>query len=158
MTEDRPRVRIRAVTLADVARWAELRSALWPAESRAELAEEATVFLAGGLRHVELVLVARVDEDVVGFAEVSRRAYAEGCLTSPVGFLEGWFVEPGYRGLGVGRALVSAAESWARGEGCREFASDTEYDNLASAAAHEALGFAEVETLRCFRKDLGAHR
>jgi aminoglycoside 6'-N-acetyltransferase I len=92
----------------------------------------------------------------VGFAEVSRRAYAEGCETSPVGFLEGWYVVPARRRQGVGRALVAAAEAWARGLGCREFASDTLADNASSTCAHRALGFEEVEVLRCFRKTLAS--
>jgi aminoglycoside 6'-N-acetyltransferase I len=54
----------------------------------------------------------------------------------------------------VGGALVRAAERWARSQGCREFASDAEADNRVSAAAHRALGFAEVGVVRCFRKDL----
>lgn len=101
------------------------------------------------------VAVDAADPSVLrGFAEVSRRAYAEGCETSPVGFLEGWYVVPGARRRGVGRALVEAAERWARGKGCREFASDALADNEVSAAAHEALGFEEVEVIRCFRKEL----
>jgi Sortase and related acyltransferases len=91
----------------------------------------------------------------VGFAEVSLRPYAEGCLTSPVGYLKGWFVDDAARGLGVGRALLAACEHWARGRECREFASDAETDNAASIAAHERLGFETVCEIRCFRKDLG---
>jgi aminoglycoside 6'-N-acetyltransferase I len=54
----------------------------------------------------------------------------------------------------TGRALVAAAEAWARGMGCGEFASDALADNTASRAAHHALGFEEVEVRRCFRKSL----
>ena len=105
----------------------------------------------------EVVLVAVEDgaaPRIVGFAEASRRAYAEGCETSPVGFLEGWYVLPTHRRQGVGRALVAAAEDWARALGCGEFASDALADNAMSAAAHQALGFEEVEVIRCFRKRL----
>jgi aminoglycoside 6'-N-acetyltransferase I len=38
--------------------------------------------------------------------------------------------------------------------GCSEFASDALAENTASAAAHRALGFEEVEVIRCFRKRL----
>jgi L-amino acid N-acyltransferase YncA len=35
-----------------------------------------------------------------------------------------------------------------------ELASDAEVHNLASAAAHRAVGFEEVGVVRCFRKVL----
>jgi aminoglycoside 6'-N-acetyltransferase I len=104
----------------------------------------------------EAVLVAedQASSALIGLAEVSRRTYAEGCETSPVGFLEGWYVVPERRRQGIGRALVDAAEVWARELGCRELASDALVDNRVSAEAHRALGFEEVEVIRCFRKEL----
>ncbi len=151
-----PGVHIRPAAAPDLPRWAELRSALWPGEAPAELWAEAEAHLAGRARLLEAVLVAEDTTDgVIGFVELSRRPYAEGCTTTPVGFLEGWYVMPEHRGRGTGRALVSAAEAWARSQGCMEFASDTTFENAAGAAAHHALGFEEVEVLRCFRKPLG---
>src|SRR6266571_3216545 len=90
----------------------------------------------------------------VGLAELSIRPYAEGCQGDRVAYLEGWFVVPGARGRGVGRALIAAAEDWGRAQGCREFASDAEPDNDVSAAAHHAVGFVKVGLVRCFRKEL----
>ena len=75
-------------------------------------------------------------------------------MTDRVGYLEGWFVAPDARRRGTGRALVRAAEQWARLQGCAEFASDAEADNEESALAHRALGFDDVGLVRCFRKDL----
>jgi aminoglycoside 6'-N-acetyltransferase I len=148
-------IHIRPVTPADASRWNEMRAALWPDELPADLATDVDSFFAGTCVQLEAVLVAEdAAHELIGFAELSRRLYAEGCITSPVGFLEGWYVVPEHRGRGVGRALVAAAEEWARGCGCTEFASDTTVDNTASAAAHQALGFEEVEIIRCFRKDL----
>jgi len=102
-------------------------------------------------------MVAFVAEEagaLLGFVEVSVRPYAEGCRTGRVGYLEGWFVEPGRRWRGVGRQLLAAAEEWARSQGCTELASDAEADDDASAAAHRAVGFADLGLVRCFRKDL----
>jgi aminoglycoside 6'-N-acetyltransferase I len=148
-------VHIRPVEPADVPRWAELRAALWPEEDPDALAAEAAWYFGDTVPTLDAVLVAEEPtQGVVGFAELSRRGYAEGCATSPVGFLEGWYVSPAFRRRGVGRALVAAAEAWARACGCREFASDTEVANTASAAAHRALGFEEVAVIRCFRKPL----
>ena len=35
---------------------------------------------------------------------------ADGCTTHPVGYVEGWYVDPDVRRKGVGKALVAAAE------------------------------------------------
>jgi aminoglycoside 6'-N-acetyltransferase I len=161
MAESQTGIRVRHIQPSDRERWLALRCQLWPDESEDQLAEDTLRFFAeperrGGMLP-EAVLVAEQHGDrpaVVGFAELSRRMYAEGCETSPVGFLEGWFVISSLRGQGVGRALVRAGEEWARTVGCKEFASDTTVDNVGSAAAHRALGFEEVEVIRCFRKDL----
>jgi aminoglycoside 6'-N-acetyltransferase I len=153
-------VQVRHVEPGDRSDWTALRLALWPDEDEGTHRSEVERFF-GVLRTLgtmpEAVLVAVAPDfhpAVIGFAEVSRRAYAEGCETSPVGFLEGWYVIPERRGQGVGRALLNAAEAWARGLGCQEFASDAVADNAVSAAAHRALGFEEVVVIRCFRKSL----
>jgi aminoglycoside 6'-N-acetyltransferase I len=154
MVADR-RIRVRPANPADVQAWAKLRQALWPAESPDELAAEARTFFVDGDTLLVAVLLAEAsDGTLLGFAELSLRPYAEDCRTSPVAFLEGWYVIPAARRQGVGRALVSAAEQWARDRGCREFASDTQLDNSMSAAAHRALGFEDAGAIRCFRKDL----
>jgi aminoglycoside 6'-N-acetyltransferase I len=136
--------------------WAELRHALWPDQPLEELGTEAQRFLQGNEPRLQAVLVAEEASSgkLLGFAELSLRPYAEDCRTTPVAFLEGWYVVPGARRRGVGRALVAAAEEWGRAQGCREFASDTQYDNITSAAAHQALGFGDAGALRCFRKTL----
>jgi aminoglycoside 6'-N-acetyltransferase I len=149
-------VMVRPVAPPDAERWIDLRHALWFDQPREELAAEARAYLDGRGFMLEAVLVAvDCDRGVVGFAELSLRPYAEGCVTTPVAFLEGWFVVPEMRARGVGRALIAAAEDWGRARGCREFASDTTLENEASVAAHAALGFEEVERVRCFRKPLG---
>lgn len=102
------------------------------------------------------MLVALADEGSgpVGFAEVGTRAYADGCESSPVGYLEGWYVDPAFRRRGIGRALVEASLAWARERGLREFASDALLENLDSQQAHMAVGFAEVERIVIFRRAL----
>jgi len=150
-------ISIRHVRPADREAWVQLRQALWPEGSESEHSAEADRFFRGASTEPLAVLVAEDPETgLIGFVEVSIRSYAEGCVTSRVGYLEGWFVAPGARRRGTGRALVRAAERWARSQRCPEFASDTEAGNRQSALAHRALGFAEVGVVRCFRKDLAA--
>jgi aminoglycoside 6'-N-acetyltransferase I len=144
---------VRAVRREDVSAWLQLRQALWPDETGSHAAEIRDFF--AGRRKIPLEVLMAFDEDrPVGFAELSIRPYAEGCETDRVAFLEGWYVVPEHRRRGIGRALVDAAEAWGRAQGCTEFASDTNIENHASAAAHRALGFEEVEQIRCFRKPL----
>lgn len=146
---------IRAVTAADAEGWLAMRLALWPEGSEAEHRRDIEQFLAGRAREPAAVLVAEDDGSrLIGFAELSIRAYAEGCRTQGVAYLEGWFVAAEARRQGVGRALVAAAEEWGRAQGCTEFASDADPDNSVSIAAHRAAGFEDAGLVRCFRKDL----
>jgi aminoglycoside 6'-N-acetyltransferase I len=141
---------IRPVKRDDRDSWLRMRDVLWPAEDHGY---EIDRYFAAEVREPLEVLIA-FDGDAIGFVELSIRPYAEGCETDRVAFVEGWYVEPDARGTGVGAALIRAAEEWARSQGCTEIASDTEVENVSSAAAHLALGFEETAVLRCFRKAL----
>lgn len=143
---------IRLGAMEDAALWAVLRHALWPEEDPAQHAADIENLLAGGA-----VGFLAFDEmgHAIGFAEAAlRHDYVNGTESSPVGFLEGWYVAPAWRGKGVGRALIAAVERWVRDRGCREFASDALIDNAASLLAHTACGFEETERVVYFRKRL----
>jgi aminoglycoside 6'-N-acetyltransferase I len=151
-------IHVRRPTPADKPAWLRMRRALWPEDGDSH-STEIDQFFAGTIRMLDEVLLAVTESgEVVGFAELSIRPYAEECATDRVAYLEGWYVEPGSRRQGVGRRLVAAAEQWASDQGCTEFGSDALLDNLTSAAAHRALGFKETVQLRCFRKNIGTRR
>ena len=146
---------IRSATKEDAAVWVRMREALWPDTRRPGTQTEVDKYFAGLLSMpLEVLIAADDDGRTIGFAELSIRAYAEGCETDRVAFLEGWYVAPEARRHGVGRALVAAAERWAELQGCTEFASDAVLDNIESASAHAALGFEETVQIRCFRKPI----
>ena len=107
-------------------------------------------------QNAEAVCFLAYDADhAIGFAQCQlRHDYVEGCETSPVGFLEGVYVDPAYQGKGVARQLVAACEDWARSLGCTEFGSDCELDNTASLAFHLAIGFEEAGRTIWFNKKL----
>ena len=77
----------------------------------------------------EVFVAERPDGGLCGFLEAAIRSRANGCDSTPVGYIEGWYVDEDVRRQGVGRALVEAAEAWARSKGCRQMASDAELWN-----------------------------
>ena len=147
-----PGFTVRAATAADARAWGALRLALWPDEGVHWDPEDVGDALGHG-RPATAFLACNADGALIGFAEATlRRDYVNGTETSPVGFLEGWYVAPSWRGRGVGRALVHAVEGWTRDQGCRELGSDALLDNQPSHAAHAACGFEETERVVYFRK------
>lgn len=123
---------------------------LWPAHTAAELTKELSPLLES---EEAAFFIAANGSGPVGFAQCQlRRDYVEGAQSSPVGYLEGIYIRPPYRGQGWARSLLGECEGWAASKGCREFASDCELDNLASQAFHLHAGFAEAGRVVCFIK------
>jgi aminoglycoside 6'-N-acetyltransferase I len=148
---------IRPVQPSDVTEWLRLRMALWPDSTEQKEADEIAHFLAVPPRTLLPTLHAafvcqRLEGGLCGLAEVSIHDQAPGCLTTHIGYLEAWYVDPDVRGQQIGRALAEVAEAWAREQGCREMASDTTSSYPISPLAHAAAGYQEVA--RFFRKDL----
>ena len=101
------------------------------------------------------VFLLFADGKAAGFAHCQlRHDYVEGTDSSPVGYLEGIYVEEALRRRGHARALLAACETWAAGRGCTEFASDCELGNEASRAFHLHAGFDEANRIVCFAKRL----
>jgi aminoglycoside 6'-N-acetyltransferase I len=134
-----------------------MRRALWPRCTESDHAVDMKAACSG----TKLTAFVANDEDgqALGFIEASLRTdCVNGTTTSPVGFIEGIYVVPQARQRGIARALVQAAEAWARGEGCSEMASDARIDNSGAHAMHRALGFVETSRVVYFRKDLEVKR
>ena len=126
--------------------------ALFPHASPEECASDLRAILARP--DAALFVAEREGEGLAGFVEVGARSIADGCATSPVGYIEAWYVDPDVRRSGLGGALIAAAESWARERGYREMASDALIGNDVSHAAHGSLGYTEVDRVITYRKDL----
>jgi aminoglycoside 6'-N-acetyltransferase I len=143
-------VRIRDYTPRDHPEWLAMRLALWPDSSEADahawaISQEAKTLVAEVGNH----------EGLAGFVELGKRAYADGCDTSPVAFLEGWYVSPSMRKRGIGRMLLCACVVWAKQEGLHELGSDSLLLDVAAYAAHISVGFEEVERSIKYRMVLG---
>lgn len=125
---------------------------LWPEEDYEELRN----FILSILDCDEHVyFLATIEDKIAGFIYMSiRHDYVEGANSSPVGYVEGIYVKPEYRHMGIGRILVEKGEEWAKSKGCKEIATDILYDNINSYNFHRKVGFREVSRLICFIKDI----
>lgn len=125
---------------------------LWGSHDYNELKEE----IMGMIESNDCdIFVAMEENNMVGFLiSQLRYDYVEGTKHSPVGYLEGIFIEEPYRNNGIARDLVNEAMIWAKDKGCLEFASDCEMTNLKSYEFHKAIGFEEVNRIICFKRNL----
>lgn len=131
---------------------AQLAAKLWDSHCVQDLKAEMVTLLD---REDAAVFFYLVQDTAVGFAQCQlRRDYVEGTDSSPVGYLEGIFVEENFRGCGYAAQLLKACEAWAKQHGCTEFASDCELTNTQSLAFHLKVGFHEANRIICFTKKL----
>ena len=143
---------IKTATFEDCEVLAELAVQMWSNSSIEELKTDFSEIINSC---TSVCFIKYSDNLPIGFAQCSlRNDYVEGTSSSPVGYLEGVFIEKEYRNKGYGKELVSACEKWAKDMGCREFASDCELTNTDSLKFHLSMGFAEENRIICFRKDI----
>lgn len=130
----------------------DLAIALWPDCVFEEEYEHYKKLLGS---ETDICFLAREKEMYIAFVHLAlRNEHVEGTFSSPVGYVEGIYVKPEYRKLGVGRQLIVAGEDWARQKGCVEFASDAELSNEESISFHKKAGFTEANRIVCFAKRL----
>lgn len=125
---------------------------LWPEHTLKDLEKILESYLVGS---ESAVFAARKEGRIIGVALCClRHDYVEGCTTSPVGYLEGIYVQEQDRLKGVANSLCRECENWAAEMGCSEFASDCELTNTDSLRFHLSIGFHEENRIICFRKPL----
>lgn len=143
---------IRKANVSDAATVANLAIQMWEDNTLEGLAGDLTEIIASPESAVFLLYDG---EKAIGFAQCQlRHDYVEGTDSSPVGYLEGIFVEAAYRNKGYAKELLKQCEDWAKDMGCTEFASDCELDNTGSLAFHLKMGFEEANRVICFTKRL----
>ena len=143
---------IRRATYQDKQEWVHMRQGLWPEAPLDYLSLDLDRLLSDEKSAV--FVASNADGKLIAFIEVGLREYAEGCETSPVGYILAWYVDPHVRGQKLGREMIHVAEAWAREKGCQEMASDTWLENHASIQAHLKMGYYEVDRLVHFVKRL----
>ncbi|MFC7166532.1 GNAT family N-acetyltransferase [Halospeciosus flavus] len=85
--------------------------------------------------------VAVVAGDLVGYATVERKPSPPVFARGPSGNVGEVYVAPDHRGAGVATALLDAAESWAREEGCERVTLSVNRENESARALYESRGY-----------------
>jgi hypothetical protein len=126
---------IRPVQPTDHTEWLRMRRTLWGGAVEEHPHDMDTYFATpqGGITLPQggiTFVVERTGGGLCGFIEVSLRSYAEGCQTSPVAYIEGWYVDAeshrhilGTPPCAGSRGMGEAA--WAQGN-CQRYA-DRQY-------------------------------
>ena len=98
--------------------------------------------------------IANDDGRKIGLVELSLRNIVDGCLSSPVAYLEGLYLAPDYRGQGVGKEVIKILLSWCTSEGLKELATDTELKNEKAQKFYQSIGFEEVDRVVEYRLEI----
>ena len=99
------------------------------------------------------ILVAVEDEELAGYALV---LFSRGTALARLYSIG---VDGAFRGRGVGRGLLAAAEAEALARGCVSMRSEVRLDNQASLALFEGSGYRRIEVLEDYYEDhMGAYR
>jgi len=141
------------ITPNDFTDWLEMAIDLWPEEQPEDM-PEILLGLQKDPKNKNFICRSDTDE-AIGFINLSIRTdYVEGSDSSPVGYVEGVYVKPAYRGSGIGKALIKHGETWAKSQGCQEMGSDAYVDNMQSREFHKKAGFAEAGIIVAFIKKI----
>jgi ribosomal protein S18 acetylase RimI-like enzyme len=134
---DRPAVLQLAPRLAEgVAPWRDHQAALLAAQ------QWLTDSFAAAARQDGTVLVAVCKASIAGVITISEQCHFTGELDGYIGELA---VAAHETRRGIGRALIAAAETWARDRGLRNLTLHTGIANIPARDFYAALGFQEEE-------------
>lgn len=143
---------IKRATEIDALALAKLAVQMWSNHTLSELESDFAEIISN---ENAVFFMKYVEGKPIGFAQCQLRYdYVEGTQTSPVGYLEGIFIQEEYRHKGFAKELLQKCEKWANDKACSEFASDCELNNIDSLKFHLAVGFEEVNRIICFRKEI----
>lgn len=91
------------------------------------------------------------NNQILGMVELSSRNIVDGCLSSPVAYLEGLYLKKKHRGMGLGREAIEMIKNWCKENKFAELGMDAEIENLAAQKFFSAIGLHETYRIVQYR-------
>ena len=98
-------------------------------------------------------IVAEIEGRLIGWVHVDVVEYID---SEPYAHVAGLVVSRDHRRQGIGAALMAAAETWAREQGCAVIRLRSSATRTAAHRFYESVGYTNVKTQYAFAKALDA--
>lgn len=144
-------MKLRAITQNDFTLWHEYRKSLYSESDDARNLEEMNVIFKSDYWLCQFI--EDHNGEPVGLVELSFRNVADGCLSTPVPYLEGFYIVESERNKGLGTKVIRFLIDWCKDKGYSEFATDTELKNKLAQHFYEKAGFKEVDRIVEYKID-----
>jgi aminoglycoside 6'-N-acetyltransferase I len=132
--------------------WSDYRSEIYPLISRDYDSREIETIHASDAWHCWLIESERRER--IGLVEPSLRNVVDGCLGTPVPYLEGLYLVESERGRGPGTRVMEMLRYGCQEHGHSELATDAELPNVCAQRVYERLGFELVDRVVEYRLEL----
>lgn len=131
------------VTEKEKSVWKQFRETLYQDVTDSFHETEMDLILKSEIQTTFLIFESQTGSPI-GMLELSLRNLVDGCLTSPVAYIEGIYLDQSCRGKGYGEKMVEFSKSWAIQNGCSELACDAELEDIDAQKFHKKMGFEET--------------
>ncbi|MDJ0621871.1 MAG: GNAT family N-acetyltransferase [Desulfocapsaceae bacterium] len=145
-----------AISQLDFPLWARFRSEIYPLLSEEFNTTEMSSILRNDLWHCWFI--ENDDGERIGLVELSLRNIVDGCLSSPVPYIEGLYLIETQRGRGSGARVIEMIKQWCYKYGYTELATDAELTNVRAQQFYEKIGFEEVDRVVEYRFDMKEYK
>lgn len=141
-----------AISQLDFPLWAHFRGKIYPLLSEEFNITEMSSILRNDLWYCWFI--ENDDGERIGLVELSLRNIVDGCLSSPVPYIEGLYLIETHRGRGSGAGVMEMIKLWCYKYGYTELATDAELTNVRAQQFYEKIGFKEVDRVVEYRFDI----
>lgn len=92
-----------------------------------------------------ILLIAKQDEDIIGYAYCKINELPGGPIISKVTLLDGIYIEEKYRKQGIATKLINECKNWSTKIGATYFEIKVTKENINASKLYEQIGFKDFE-------------